>query len=88
MAVLISFHFGFSFTLLLISGHLIPCSALKDSSRSLLLYSAPLLEEKWDLGPQALISNICDPFLEDRPCAGTRFATHDHPIDIFEILRS
>jgi len=30
-----------------------------------------LLEEKWDFGPQALISNIRDPFLHDWSCAWT-----------------
>jgi hypothetical protein len=28
-----------------------------------------LLEEKWELCPQALISNVRDPFLHDRSCA-------------------
>jgi len=29
------------------------------------VHTAPLLEEKWDLGPQALIPNLRDPFLHD-----------------------
>jgi hypothetical protein len=54
-------------------------------SRSLLLHAAPLLEEKWDLGSQALIPNIRDPFLHDRSRTWTRLAADDHPIDLLEI---
>src|SRR3972149_4529596 len=54
--------------------HFIPSSAFKDSSCSFLLNPSPLLEEKWDFGPQALISNISDPFLHDRSCAWTGLA--------------
>jgi hypothetical protein len=43
--------------------HLIPRAAFEGSPCSLLLYAAPLLEEKWDFGSQALIPNIRDPFL-------------------------
>jgi len=35
---------------------------------SRLLNTAPLLEKEWDFGPQALIPNISDPFLQDRSC--------------------
>ena len=42
--------------------------------------AAPLLEEKWDLGPQALISNLRDPFLHDRSRAGIRLTADDHLI--------
>src|SRR6266487_6431018 len=51
-----------------IGRHLIPSATFKCSSHSLFLNSTPLLEEKWDLSSQALISNICDPFLHDWSC--------------------
>jgi hypothetical protein len=57
--------------------HLIPGAPFKDSSRSFLLDSSPLLEEKRDFDSQALISDISDPFLHDRSCAGTRLAAHN-----------
>ena len=43
------------------------------------MYAAPLLEEKWDLGSQALIPNICDPFLHRSqiyPCSGCIIALY------------
>ncbi len=43
-----------------ISSHVRPSSI-----RPALLHAAPLLEEKWDFGSQALISNIRDPFLHN-----------------------
>lgn len=46
--------------------HLIPSATFECATRSLLLRAAPLLEEKWDLDSQTLISNIRDPFLHDR----------------------
>ena|SRR5258706_8222342 len=36
----------------------------------LLLHTAPLLEEKWDLDSQALIPNIHEPLLHDQSRAG------------------
>ena len=54
--------------------HLIPCSAFEYSPSSFLLHSAPLLEEKWDVGSEALISNIRDPFLQDRSGAWAKLA--------------
>jgi len=54
--------------------HLIPGSAFEGAPGSLLPRSAPLLEEKRDPGSQALISDLRDPFLQDRPCARTRLA--------------
>jgi hypothetical protein len=43
--------------------HFIPCPAFQGSPGSFLLHATPLLEEKWDVGSQALIPNIHDPFL-------------------------
>ena len=60
-----------------IDRHLVPRAAFERATRPLFLDAAPLLEEKWDLDPQALISNIRDPFLHDRSCAGTRLAADD-----------
>ena len=46
--------------------HLIPRATFEGSPCPLLLNAAPLLEEKWDFGSQTLISNIRDPFPQDR----------------------
>jgi hypothetical protein len=35
------------------------------------LNAAPLLEEEWNFGSQALTPDISDPFLHDRSCAWT-----------------
>jgi hypothetical protein len=49
--------------------HLIPGSTFQDSPCPLLLHAAPLLEEKRDIGSQALILDIHDPFmLQDQSC--------------------
>jgi hypothetical protein len=41
------------------------------------LNASPLLEEKRDFDSLALISNISNPLLHDRPCAWTRLAAHN-----------
>jgi hypothetical protein len=41
--------------------HLIPRSAFQDSARLLLLHPAPLFEEKWDFGTQALVAEVGHP---------------------------
>jgi hypothetical protein len=53
------------------------------------LYATPLLEEKWDFGSQALIPNICDPFLHNRSRAWTRLAADydtDWELEIFKAV--
>jgi hypothetical protein len=57
--------------------HFIPGSAFKGSPPSFLLNAAPLFEEKWDFGPQALISNICHPRSVKRMRAWARLAAND-----------
>jgi hypothetical protein len=41
-------------------------SAFERSPGSLLLHTTPLLEEKWDPGPQTLIPDVRDPFLQNQ----------------------
>ena len=43
--------------------HFIPRSTFESAPCSFLLHAAPLLEEKWDVGSQALIPKIRDPFV-------------------------
>lgn len=48
--------------------HFIPSTTFEHASSSLLPDPATLLEEKWDLHPQALISNIRHPRRVQRTC--------------------
>src|SRR5688500_866617 len=61
--------------------HLILCPAFKSAPCSLLLHAAPLLEEKRDIGSQALLSNISDPFLHNGSCNWTSLATRNTQVE-------
>jgi hypothetical protein len=64
----LSFHASASFVLAGLSSHVGP-SSVRPASR--LLHAAPLFEEEWNFGSQALTPDISDPFLHDRSCAWT-----------------
>src|SRR5574339_209404 len=65
--------------------HLIPRPAFEDTPCSFLLDSTPLFEEKRDIASQALISNIREPSLQDRPCAGTGLTAY---VSLYNYRRS
>src|SRR5262249_53762277 len=60
---------------------LVPGPALEQAARSLLVRTAPLLEEERDAGTAALIPDVGDPGRIHGPRPRARLATDDHPVD-------
>jgi len=50
--------------------------------------AAPLFEEEWDSGLNALIADFGDPFLLNNPGAGAGFSSGNDPVDALEIQGS
>src|SRR4051812_41041826 len=67
------------------SRQFIPSSPIKLSSRFLFIKTTPLLEKEWHAHFIALCADISNPVGIHRACARTRFAAHNHPIDILQL---
>ena len=65
--------------------HLVPITALKDSSGGSLIDSTPLLEEEGDVSGYTLIAQFCDPRFIHWAGLWAGLAAHNHPIYVSQI---
>ena len=72
--------------------HLVVCAIVQAPASRGFVNAAPLLEEKGNMSPVALVAKRDHPFLLHWPCARTTFTSNDDPIDtpkiqVSEILK-
>lgn len=63
------------------SRHLVPSTLIQGSTGQALVWAAPLFEEERNSISVAAVANVPYPICIDRSGSGSRFATHDNPVD-------
>jgi len=65
--------------------HLVPRLTVQYPTGLFLVLPAPLFEEERHVGLEALVAEVCGPWLGHRTCAGAGLAANYHPVNALEV---